>query len=149
MTLSNSNSARLRIAFLVLAASSACNEQPVTRYATVADAKNDRLFERGWVPEVLPDDAGPLTEVHDIDTNARCAVSKFSPARFDQVLAALTREGFQRKDAAVPSPPLGGCPFDLSDFMSASTVLSRVSTSGVDEFAALSESGTFMFMSAR
>jgi hypothetical protein len=134
---------------LVLAASSGCNEEPVTRYATVADAKNGGLFERGWVPAVLPDDAGPLTEAHNLDTNASCALAKFSPARFDQVLSALTRERFQRHDSAIPSPPLGGCPFDLSDFKSASTVLSRVSTSGVDEFAALSESGTFMFMSAR
>ena len=134
---------------MVLAASYACNEQPVTRYATAADAKNDGLFDRGWVPAVLPDDAGPLTEAHDVDTNASCALAKFSPARFDQVLAALSRERFQRHDAAVPSPPLGGCPFDLSDFKRASTVLSRVSTSGDDEFAALDESGTFMFMSAR
>ena len=139
----------LSIALLVLGVSAGCNEEPVRHYATVVDARNDRLFERGWVPAVLPDAAGPLTEVHNIDTNARCAFAEFAPARLDELLADLSREGFQRHDVAVPSPPLKGCPFDLSDFNGASTVLSRVNASGVTEFAALGESGTFMFMAAR
>jgi len=136
----------LLIGFLVLSVSSACSEEPVTRYATIEDAKTDGLFERGWVPPVLPDAAGPLVEAHNIDTNARCALAEFPRARFDEVMAALSREGFQRHDAAVPSPPLGVCPFRPNDFRDASTVLHRVGTGGSAEFVALGESGKFMFM---
>jgi len=34
-----------------------CGDTHVTRYATIEDAKKDRLFERGWVPQALPDTA--------------------------------------------------------------------------------------------
>ena len=40
----------MTVAFLLL-----CSCDVVTsKYATLADARNDRLFERGWLPDILP-----------------------------------------------------------------------------------------------
>ena len=130
----------------VLALSSACGDSTVTRYSTVQDAKNGRLFERGWVPEVLPDTAGPLIEAHNIDTNVRCALAEFPPATFAEVLAALSRVGFHHYDAPVPPPPLNACPFSNGDFRQDSVVMRRTGVSGDQEFVGVSKSGTFMFM---
>src|SRR5688572_17720044 len=126
------------ISFATLAVSTACAENCVTRYRTVQDAKNDRLFERGWVLGVLPDTAGPLTEAHDIDTSARCALVEFPPSTFDGVLAALSQNGFQRYDTAVPTPPLRACPFNAGDFDRASIVLRRMGATGDLEFVGVS-----------
>jgi hypothetical protein len=123
-----------------------CGEKPVKRYATIQDAKKDGLFERGWVPDVLSETAGPLTEVHNIDTNARCALGQFPARDFDDVLKALSREGFERSDADVPAPPLSTCPFSGKDFRGASVVLRRTGSNGNREFAGVSQSGRFIFM---
>src|SRR5688572_1093358 len=103
-------------ALVSLALFGGCGENSVKRYATIQDAKKDRLFERGWVPDVLPETAGPLTEVHNIDTNARCALGQFSASDLHEVLAALSRDGFEPYDAELPAPPLSNCPFSESDF---------------------------------
>jgi hypothetical protein len=129
--------------------SAGCRENSVTRYATIQDAKKDRLFDRGWVPDVLPDTAGPLTEAHNIDTNARCALGEFPVGAFDEVVAALSRNGFERYDAIAPAPPLSSCPFGARDFQSASIVLRRSGVNGDREFAGISRSGTFIFMGMR
>jgi hypothetical protein len=140
----------LSIAFVSLTLSlTGCGDTLVTRYATIQDAKKDRLFERGWVPQVLPDTAGPLTEAHNIDTNARCALAAFQPSTFDEVLAALSSEGFQRYDGGVPSPPLWACPFGMSDLRGASIVLQRSGAIGDREFAAITKDGRLMFMGTR
>ncbi|EOW0803646.1 hypothetical protein ACN2MB_004695 [Vibrio parahaemolyticus] len=31
-----------------------CSEDITTEYSTYAEAKNDNLFERGWLPDILP-----------------------------------------------------------------------------------------------
>jgi hypothetical protein len=135
------------LATLVLTAG--CRDTLVTRYSTVQDAKKDRLFERGWVPEVLPETAGPLTEAHNIDTNARCAMAVFPANMFDQVLSSLSKQGFQRHEADVPAPPLRVCPFSIGDFRRSSIVLRRAGANGDMELAGLGKNGTFMFMGIR
>ena len=139
----------LSIGLAMLAVSAGCSENLVTRYATVQDAKKDQVFERGWLPAVLPDTAGPLTEAHNIDTNARCALAEFPPDMFDEVLEALTRDGFQTHDADSPAPPLKLCPFDIDDFRRASIVLRKAGIHGDVEFVGLDKAGTFMFMGIR
>ena len=139
---------RALIIATILAIFCGCGEHSVTRYSSIQDARKDRLFERGWVPEVLPETAGPLTEAHNLDTNARCALGQFPANEFDEVLAALSRDGFERTDADVPAPPLSSCPFDHGDFQRASVVLRRT-VIGDREFAGVSQNGTFIFMGMR
>ncbi len=42
-------------------------------YDTVELARADGLFDRGWMTDVFPKDAGPLDVAYDIDSNAVCA----------------------------------------------------------------------------
>ena len=62
---------------VVVAEGAACNETKISRYDTIAEARADRLFERGWVPDVLPFEGGPVREIHDIDSSSRCAQARF------------------------------------------------------------------------
>jgi len=135
------------LAILVLTAG--CRDTLVTRYATVQDAKKDRLFERGWVPDVLPEAAGSLTEAHNIDTNARCAMAVFPANMFDQVLSSLSEQGFQRHDEETPAPPFKLCPFSMADFRRSSIVLRRARANDDVELVGLGKNGTFMFMGIR
>jgi hypothetical protein len=124
----------------------ACGENSVKRYATIQDAKKDKLFERGWVPEVLPETAGPLTEAHNLDTNARCALVEFPASELDEVLIGFSREGFERYEGDIPALPLNSCPFSANDFRHASIVLRRTAVTGDREFAGVNQNGTFIFM---
>jgi len=38
-------------------------------YSNKQDVLKDNAIKRGWVPEILPDSAYDISEVHDIDTN--------------------------------------------------------------------------------
>lgn len=137
------------VALGVAACSCGCDDTSVTRYETIKDAKADRLFERGWVPDVFPDNAGPLTEAHDIDTNARCALVQFSPGAFGEVLAGLSREGFERYEGALPPRPLRACPFGDSDVRHASTVLRRGDPNRGLEFVVVDRGGKLVFWGTR
>jgi hypothetical protein len=130
------------------AVGSGCAEQPITRYETVADARADRLFERGWLPDVLPDHAGPIVERHDRDTNARCAVAEFPATAMNAVISALVDSGFGRTEAHAPALPFRSCPFALSEVRSAEHRLQRTNPDVGDlEFAALAPRGRLLFWS--
>ncbi len=49
------------------------------RFEDVSAAEREGFFDRGWLPDVLPIGAGPIVEVHDLDTNARCSRSGLPP----------------------------------------------------------------------
>jgi hypothetical protein len=126
--------------------STGCRETFVSHYESVKQARADRLFERGWIPDVLPDDAGPLIEAHNIDTNARCAVARFSPGAFDDVIGALSREGFEPYHGHVPSRPLRACPYHEDEVRNASIALQRRRPDDAREFAAIDRRGTLVYV---
>jgi len=43
------------------------------RYPDVAAARSGGAFTRGWLPDVLPEDARDISERHDLDTNVTWA----------------------------------------------------------------------------
>ncbi len=49
-------------------------------YETYAAAKADRLFERGWVPEIIPESATMITFTGDLDMNTGDGEFNFEPA---------------------------------------------------------------------
>ena len=93
-----------------------CNETPTTRYETIADARTDIIFKRGWVPDVLPDQSGPLIETHDLDTNSVSACANFASSDFDLITTQLENFGFAkgpdtlRIGTMVCDAPIGGEP---------------------------------------
>lgn len=92
-------------------------ETKQARYSTVDEARSVGLFSRGWVPDVLPEGAGPIEEAHDLDTNARCLRAAFSPDSLEVVRSALGQAGFatDSRVAAAWSSPEEFCPFSRSD----------------------------------
>jgi len=99
------------------------DEFQVNSYPTLDAARADRLFERGWIPDVLPRESGPIVEAHDLDTNARCSKSGLPPGGFADVSEALVALGF-RPSSRQPEPlPFAKCPFLLEEAMSSGASL--------------------------
>jgi hypothetical protein len=108
---------------ILAAACGPFDEFQVKSYATHEAAQADRLFERGWVPNVLPQGAGPIVEAHDLDTNARCSKSALPPGGFAEVSEALVALGF-RPSSMQPQPlPFAKCPFHLDEALSSGASL--------------------------
>jgi hypothetical protein len=134
---------------LGLCACLACTEVSTTTYKSIADARADGLFKRGWMPDVLPDDAGPLTEAHDLDTNVRCARSRIGGSVHPDLVARLHRLGFEDIEGSALGSPAGFCPFGRSDVNTAAYGLRRRNARiGDQEFAAVTRDGEFFFWSA-
>jgi hypothetical protein len=64
-----------------------------SRYATLADARNDRLFERGWLPDILPVSAHQIHVSSDLDTNQSEGEFSFDPSDFTSFAARLQPVG--------------------------------------------------------
>jgi len=55
---------------LIAALCVACTDDLVTsHYATLAAAENDRLFERGWLPKLLPPSSHNIRTTNNLDLN--------------------------------------------------------------------------------
>ncbi|MDH3458535.1 MAG: hypothetical protein OER90_16965, partial [Gemmatimonadota bacterium] len=113
-------------------------EFQVNTYPTLSSAQSDHLFERGWLPEVLPAGSGPIVEAHDLDTNARCSKSVFPADASAQVSQALLALGFQAFSGELPPLPFSRCPFSLERARSSESAF--INTRGADsdrEFAVI------------
>lgn len=47
-----------------------CSDEVTTQYATYTEAQKDSLFERGWLPDILPESTKHIKVVNDLDTNS-------------------------------------------------------------------------------
>ena len=54
------------------------------QYPTLKDARQDRLFERGWLPDMLPASTKNITTINDRDINTSRGQFFFAPSDFDQ-----------------------------------------------------------------
>lgn len=50
-------------------------------YATLRDARSDRLFERGWLPDILPESTTRIRTVNNLDINT--STGEFSLSSVD------------------------------------------------------------------
>jgi hypothetical protein len=69
-----------------------------TRYATLEDARRDRLFEHGWLPDILPPSTRDIRVSYNDDMNTSEGEFSFNPADFAAFVAglqALGNETFQ------------------------------------------------------
>lgn len=46
-----------------------CSDNITTQYSTYAEAKSDNLFERGWLPDILPPSTINIQVTNDLDKN--------------------------------------------------------------------------------
>jgi hypothetical protein len=111
-------------------------------YQSCAAARADELFGRGWVPDVLPTECGPIIEAHNLDTNDRCSRSKFAPEATPQVRASLEALGFTPYPGELPETPFARCPFSREQARGAATFRRPCAGHLNDfEYAAVSNSG--------
>jgi hypothetical protein len=69
-----------------------------------ADAKSARAdYRGGWIPDILPDDATSIREVHNLDTNATWGC--FRTQNVDAVRAALSKLKATKTQAAIHAGP--------------------------------------------
>jgi len=71
--------------FVVLVGSlllAACGDVVTRRYDTLHDARNDQLFERGWLPDILPASAHNIRVTSNLDLNTSVGEFHFAPHEF-------------------------------------------------------------------
>ena len=125
-------------------------ETQVTHYPSVTAARADGVFLRGWVPDVLPDDGGPIVEVHDLDTNAVCCRADFKPEAATQVAELLLAAGFRPCEREIAPPPLASCPFAKEDVAAPPQPQCRIGGEGRGrEFAVVRARGVLYFWSGQ
>lgn len=136
--------ALLGVCLLILAACSRVSE----RFENVRAAQKAGFFERGWLPEVLPREAGPIQAVQDLDTNAHCSRSELPVVSVPEVQEALLEQGFTPHDGPPPKLPFSGCPFEFSSVVNAKLILTRVTELQVEHAAVVESPAALLFWAA-
>jgi hypothetical protein len=68
----------------------ACSEYKESSYASMAEARRMGAVDRGWLPEILPDEATNVHEVHNVDTNQTWCRFDLTAADANRLRAALS-----------------------------------------------------------
>jgi len=58
-------------------------------YETKQDAKNDRLFERGWLPDIIPNSSSDIALSSNLDINTSTGSFKFDPEELDEFVRSI------------------------------------------------------------
>ena len=64
------NRQRLFVISLLSVIHSGCGDTVTSNYATYADAEKDNLFDRGWLPDILPVSTANIRTKNSLDDNA-------------------------------------------------------------------------------
>lgn len=139
---------RATLGLVLCALACGLGEFQVNTYPTLAEARSDRLFERGWVPDVLPPGAGPIVEAHDIDTNARCSRSSFPSESSARVAQALRAIGFETYSGELPPLPFSRCPFSIEHAQATGAALRNANGSASSRGVAVVAEGVLYFWSS-
>ena len=66
-----------------------CSDTVTDQYATRAEAKTDQLFERGWLPEIIPKSSKNIVTINDLDSNNSEGEFEFDSEESDAFTANL------------------------------------------------------------
>lgn len=66
-------------------------DRVTSHYATLAEARADALFDRGWLPDILPTSAHRIRTSNDLDHNTSTGEFSFTPSQSRQLYDQLTR----------------------------------------------------------
>ena len=58
-------------------------------YQTKQDAKADRLFERGWLPIIIPSSSSNIKVSSNLDINTATGSFRFNPEEFDDFVRSI------------------------------------------------------------
>ena len=59
-------------------------------YQTKEDAKADRLFERGWLPDIIPASSSDIQLRNNLDINTSVGSFNFNPEELDEFVRSIT-----------------------------------------------------------
>ena len=84
-----------RYGFLVLAATLlvSCHDTVEIHYETRVEAEADRLFERGWLPKIIPASSRHIVTKNNVDLNISSGEFFFSERDLTKFLSRLSRRG--------------------------------------------------------
>ena len=67
----------------------ALDEVVTSRYATLADARAEELFARGWLPDILPSSARQIRTTNNLDLSISEGEFRFALGDYDQFSSRL------------------------------------------------------------
>jgi len=70
-----------------------CSDTVTSHYATLAEAKAGKAFERGWLPPVMPTTARDIVEKNDLDVNIGTGSFEYDFRDRDAYIAQLKEAG--------------------------------------------------------
>ena len=77
--------------FALLAMAGLCSCDRISdSYATLDEARAARLFERGWLPDILPASSVDIKITTDVDTNTAIGSFRFKPGDFSELVAKMS-----------------------------------------------------------
>ena len=79
-----------RLIFLAATALATACDPVHSYYETLEDARADSLFERGWLPDVLPPSAREILVKNDLDLSTSEGQFLFAPSEFEAFLNRLS-----------------------------------------------------------
>jgi hypothetical protein len=80
------------------------SEDVESHYNNVATARSAGAFDRGWLPEFIPDGATDISELHDVATNLTWACFS-NPDGPGELRARLEKQGVTRVPGPVGAGP--------------------------------------------
>jgi len=97
-------------ALVLCMAMAGCETEVVEhRYPTLADARADHLFERGWLPDVLPPSSVDIRTVNNLDVDTSSGSFGFQPSEASLLFGRLSA-------GASMKAPFSGWPATLADY---------------------------------
>lgn len=75
-----------------------CDDSVSTSYATRAEAEADSLFDRGWLPDIVPPSIRAIEMTNDLDLNISNGDFRFDPGDYDAFVGRLLRSTTDDKD---------------------------------------------------
>ena len=87
---------------IMVLALTGCSDVVTTQFATLAEAKAKRAFERGWLPPFLPDSARVIVERNNLDLNTGVGSFDYDLPERSAYIEKLSRAGaMSRTDAGI------------------------------------------------
>ncbi len=82
----------LLVTFAAVILAAGCSKFVRDEYPARSDAQNDRLFERGWLPEIIPQSSNRIVTKNDLDLNRSSGEFYFDESDLTEFLSHLTRK---------------------------------------------------------
>jgi hypothetical protein len=93
------NAIRLGAIVAAVLLATGCTDVVKSHYRTRAEAEADRLFGRGWLPDIIPASSRDITTRNDLDINHSTGGFSFAPEDSAAFLGQLQKVDWSEVDA--------------------------------------------------